>query len=162
MKYRDPQTGEFKDITVKVSDTLPIGAEVDYDGTTVPSGWEQIEPQVDPVENISINDFFTSSTKTITDYSIVKIGNIINIQRMVIPSISKGDNLNIAQVNPKYKPKGGKAIRILVSVGGGGTINGILFINSDGSIEINSNGEADNLNAYIFNTTYIIDEEATI
>ena len=40
MKYRDPVTGEFKDITVKASDTLPIGTIVDYDGTTVPSGWE--------------------------------------------------------------------------------------------------------------------------
>ena len=162
MKYRDPQTGEFKDITVKVADTLPVGTIVEYDGTTVPNGWEQIEPQVDPVENISINDFFISSTKTITDYSIVKTGNIINIQRMVIPSISKGNNLNIAQVNPKYKPKGGKAIRILASVDGGGRINGILFINSDGSIEIINNAEANNLNAYIFNATYIIDEEATI
>ena len=158
MKYRDPQTGEFKDITVKVADTLPVGTEVDYDGATVPNGWAK----VDPVKNISINDFFTSSTKTITDYSIVKTGNIINIQRMVIPSIPKGDTLNIAQVNPKYKPKSGKSIRILVSVGGGGTINGILFINSDGSIEISNKAAADNLNAYIFNTTYIIDEEATI
>lgn len=158
MKYRDPQTGEFKDITVKVSDTLPIGTEVDYDGTTVPNGWEQ----VDTVENISINDFFTSSTKTITDYSIVKTGNIINIQRMVIPSIPKGGAENIAQVNPKYKPKGGKSIRILASVGAGALINGILFINSNGSIEITTSVEAANLNAYIFNATYIIDEEATI
>lgn len=158
MKYRDTETGEFKEITVKVSDTLPVGTEVDYDGTTVPNGWAK----VDPVENILINDFFTSSTKTITDYSIVKTGNIINIQRMLIPSIPKGDTGIIAQVNPKYKPKGGKAIRILASVGGGSTINGILFINSDGSIEIDSQAEADNLNAYIFNATYIIDEEATI
>lgn len=162
MKYRDPQSGEFKDITVKVSDTLPIGAEVDYDGTTVPNGWEEIEPQVDPVENITINDFFTSSTKTITDYSIVKTGNIINIQRMVIPSIPKDTSLNVAQVNPKYKPKGGKAIRILISIGGGSKINGILFINGDGSIDINNNAETANLNGYLFNTTYIIDEEATI
>lgn len=43
MKYEDTQTREFKDITVKVSDTLPIGTEVDYDGTTVPNGWEQVE-----------------------------------------------------------------------------------------------------------------------
>lgn len=158
MKYRDPVTGEFKDITVKVSDTLPIGAEVDYEGTTVPSGWKQ----VDPVENISINDFFTSSTKEITDYSIVKTGNIINIQRMLIPSIPKGGTENIAQVNPKYKPKGGKPIRILASVGGGSSINGILFIDSDGTIDISTNVETANLTAYIFNATYIIDEEATI
>ena len=162
MKYRDPQTGEFKDITVKVADTLPVGTIVEYDGTTIPNGWEQIEPQVDPVENISINDFFISSTKTITDYAIVKTGNIINIQRMLIPSIPKGGTGIIAQVNPKYKPKGGKAIRILASVGGGSTINGILFINSDGTIEISTSVETANLNAYIFNATYIIDEEATI
>lgn len=43
MKYRDPQTGEFKEITVKVADTLPVGTEVDYDGTTVPNGWEEIQ-----------------------------------------------------------------------------------------------------------------------
>ena len=43
MKYRDPDTREFKDITVKTSDTLPIGTIVDYDGTEVPSGWENVE-----------------------------------------------------------------------------------------------------------------------
>ena len=51
MKYRDPETGEFKDITVKVSDTLPIGAEVDYDGTTIPNGWEQVE-DVNKIERV--------------------------------------------------------------------------------------------------------------
>lgn len=158
MKYRDPQTGEFKDITVKVSDTLPIGAEVDYDGTTVPNGWAQI----DPVENISINDFFTSSTKTITDYTIVKTGNFINIQRMVIPLIPKGVTKNIAQINPKYKPKSERTIRILVSVGGDLLINGILYINGTGSVDIYNNAETADLNGYLFNTTYIINEEATI
>lgn len=43
MKYRDPQTGEFKDITVKVADTLPVGTIVDYDGATVPNGWELVD-----------------------------------------------------------------------------------------------------------------------
>lgn len=43
MKYRDPDTGELKDIYVKASDTLPIGAEVDYNGTEVPSGWEEVD-----------------------------------------------------------------------------------------------------------------------
>ena len=39
MKYRDPQTGQFKDLKVKTSDTLPIGTQVAYGGTTVPTGW---------------------------------------------------------------------------------------------------------------------------
>ena len=43
MKYRDPQTGEFKDITVKASDTLPIGTIVDYDGDNIPNNWELVD-----------------------------------------------------------------------------------------------------------------------
>lgn len=42
MKYRDPITGEFKDITIKVSDTSPVGTIVEYDGTTIPNGWELV------------------------------------------------------------------------------------------------------------------------
>lgn len=158
VKYKDPTTGEFKDTKVKVSDTLPVGTKVDYDGTDVPNGWEKVNES----ESIDINDFFTSSTKEITDYSIVKTGNIINIQRMVIPSIPKGETRKIAQVNHKYKPKGGKPIRILASVGGASAINGILLINGDSSVDIQNTAETANLNAYIFNATYIIDEEATI
>lgn len=41
MKYND--NGEYKDIYVKAFDTLPVGAEVDYDGNTVPSGWEEVD-----------------------------------------------------------------------------------------------------------------------
>lgn len=43
MKYRDPQTGEFKDITVKVADTLPVGTIVEYDGDNIPNGWELVD-----------------------------------------------------------------------------------------------------------------------
>ena len=40
MKYND--NGEYKDIYIKTFDTLPVGAEVDYDGETVPEGWSEI------------------------------------------------------------------------------------------------------------------------
>lgn len=39
MKYRDPITKQFKELTVKVSDTLPIGTIVGYAGATAPDGW---------------------------------------------------------------------------------------------------------------------------
>lgn len=39
MKYRDPSTGQFKDLKVKTSDTLPIGTQVAYGGTVPPTGW---------------------------------------------------------------------------------------------------------------------------
>lgn len=57
MKYRDPQTGEFKDITVKVADTLPVGSEVDYNGTTVPNGWEEVDDVV-VTENVVSRNLF--------------------------------------------------------------------------------------------------------
>lgn len=38
LKYRDPNTGSFKEINVKTSDTLPIGTIVPYAGFTVPTG----------------------------------------------------------------------------------------------------------------------------
>lgn len=40
MKYND--NGTYRDIYVKSFDTLPVGAEVDYDGNTVPTGWTEI------------------------------------------------------------------------------------------------------------------------
>ena len=40
MKYND--NGTYEDIYVKTFDTLPVGSEVDYDGQTVPSGWEEV------------------------------------------------------------------------------------------------------------------------
>lgn len=39
MKYRDPETGQFKDLKVKTSDTLPIGTQVAYGGAIPPTGW---------------------------------------------------------------------------------------------------------------------------
>ena len=39
MKYRDPSTGNFKDLHFKVSDTLPIGTITQYGGATAPEGW---------------------------------------------------------------------------------------------------------------------------
>lgn len=39
LKYRDPNTGSFKEINVKTSDTLPIGAIVSYTGFIAPTGW---------------------------------------------------------------------------------------------------------------------------
>ena len=40
MKYK--YNNEWKDLTVKAGDTLPIGTIVEYDGNTVPSGYEEV------------------------------------------------------------------------------------------------------------------------
>lgn len=51
MKYKDPSTGGFKEVWMKVSDTTPIGMEADYNGTEVPSGWEEIPPIIESGNN---------------------------------------------------------------------------------------------------------------
>ena len=43
MKYND--NGTYKDIYVKTFDTLPVGTIVDYDGETVPSGYEEVSDE---------------------------------------------------------------------------------------------------------------------
>ena len=35
--------GDIKEIGVKAFDTLPVGAEIDYNGTEVPDGWEEVK-----------------------------------------------------------------------------------------------------------------------
>ena len=42
MKYKDPKTGEYKDIFLKTGDTLPVGTIVEYDGDEVPAGYKEI------------------------------------------------------------------------------------------------------------------------
>lgn len=43
IKYKDPITGNMQQITMKVADTLPVGTEVEYNGETVPAGWEEVD-----------------------------------------------------------------------------------------------------------------------
>ena len=43
MKFRDPETREFKELYTKAADTLPVGTVVDFDGTEMPAGWEPAE-----------------------------------------------------------------------------------------------------------------------
>lgn len=53
MKYKDEQ-GNWKELSVKAADTLPVGTIVDYDGDTVPDGYEK----VDDFSIVSISDIF--------------------------------------------------------------------------------------------------------
>ena len=44
MKYKDPTTGNFKELFVKATDELPIGSEITVaDDMQVPLGWEEID-----------------------------------------------------------------------------------------------------------------------
>ena len=60
IKYRTGQgtsASDFTDLVVKVGDTLPIGTEVDYDGQSVPAGWQE-------VDETNLGDVVVDSIKT--------------------------------------------------------------------------------------------------
>lgn len=44
MKYKDPTTGDFKELKIRATDELPVGSEIDVDdNTTIPAGWEEVD-----------------------------------------------------------------------------------------------------------------------
>lgn len=57
MKYKDPITGELRDVVIKSGDTLPIGTIVEFDGDTIPDGYEEFETQdYGSLGNIIVDD----------------------------------------------------------------------------------------------------------
>lgn len=66
MKYND--NGTYKDIYAKAFDTLPVGAEVDYDGQTVPDGWTQIDDNPKVLwQNSDVTQSFSAQDITLSD-----------------------------------------------------------------------------------------------
>ena len=86
MKYRD-ENGVFQDLYLPpTGDTLPIGSEVDYEGETVPYGWEQ----VDNPEEYSTDEVKTNKT-WIDDKPIYrKVVNIENLPNRAEKQVAHG------------------------------------------------------------------------
>lgn len=96
MKYND--NGTYKDIYVKTFDTLPIGTEVDYDGQTVPSGWEEVDNVLYTTPDTIVGQT-SISFNDISNYSYVEIiygqtsgANARSLR--IIPSISIGNDIS--------------------------------------------------------------------
>lgn len=66
MKYND--NGEIKNIIIKSGDTLPIGTEVEFDGETIPDGWEEVEEKEKVLwENSNADATFNAQTVNLND-----------------------------------------------------------------------------------------------
>ena len=86
IKYRTGQgtsASDFTDLVVKVGDTLPIGTEVDYDGQSVPAGWQEVDETnlgdviVDSIRSKNIfNPYIQSGTYSGTTYTVASDGKI--------------------------------------------------------------------------------------
>ena len=73
MYYNDD--GEIKEIKVKSYDTLPVGTIVEYDGDTIPEGWEEVENvlyenETGTTGNVPLNDNIKNYKKISIEYAI--------------------------------------------------------------------------------------------
>ena len=85
VKYKDTTTGNFVELGVKVGDTLPVGSEVDYDGETVPTGWEE----VNSVTDYDISDYIATGITFNSNYSYIrKSGSNVSIQLMITSTLT--------------------------------------------------------------------------
>lgn len=71
MKYKDPVTGELKSITVKSGDTLPLGTIVEFDGTEIPDGYEEVSyEETGSMGNIIVDDIKCKNLADIDDFNV--------------------------------------------------------------------------------------------
>ena len=87
LEYKDSTTGNMKTLGVKVEDTLPIGTEVDYNGSTIPEGWIEVTDDY-------ITENFSLAGKTISSADAgLEVGAIpTNGNKTWIGSIIKDGN----------------------------------------------------------------------
>ena len=132
MKYND--NGTYKDIYVKAFDTLPVGTEVDYDGQTVPDGWEE----VDEYETGSGN--FDTSTQFAGNYQYVKCGKIVQLYTWIVlkQTISTPwTTLTLMTLPNKIKPKIVKNEHVMRD---NDTRMYLVSVNIDGTFKLSDRG----------------------
>ena len=96
--------GQRKQQVVKVGDTLPIGAEIDYTGTSVPDGWEE----VDGWEALTLTSAFKNYNNNSAFAPKIKIeGNVVTIKGIVSP-VNDITNTSVENtmftIPEKYRP----------------------------------------------------------
>jgi hypothetical protein len=144
MKYND--NGEYKDIYVKAFDTLPVGTIVDYDGETVPSGYEEVSDESELLATTTKNGLMSSTDKTKLD----SFGNIFSL----CGSVSTGGSNSFTMTNDKFT--GNYCYLIVASKNiGDGNIGGIWFARAgfSGVSTITTTGTQQTLAISINNTT---------
>ena len=103
MKYRDPETGEFKELYTKAADTLPVGTVVDFDDTEVPAGWEQAEATDDySTEETFTGKYWIDGKKIYRKVILSTVGNINSI----LGSLNIEHTINLfGKANSNYNQK---------------------------------------------------------
>lgn len=152
MKYRDSQTGQFKDIKVKAFDSLPIGAQVDYNGEEVPDGWKE----VDSVTFVnSLNDYKSSNISNVTRGSLRIKNGVAYLSVYCTLGVALSANTNTLAFNlpNNARPIDGEIIDFPIVIWNSSAGRG--FVNADGTVYIRSFSATSSGAAMQFNFSYI-------
>ena len=91
MKARNPSTGNLEEVYVKALDSLPVGTEVDFNGSTsdIPAGWEQVESPTNAI-TARLTSSYTTTTSNYEKLPLVsylKIGSkLLVFQNLIVLS----------------------------------------------------------------------------
>ena len=110
------------------------------------------------MQELTIDDLFSSYNITKpTDYAIYQIGNMIHINRLNFAGItvSGSTELVLGVLKSKYRPS--TSIRTLANVGGGSTINAVIFVNPNGDVTLQSSTSGTNTNSYWFSNSWVFE-----
>lgn len=148
MKYND--NGEYKDIYIKTFDTLPVGTEVDYDGSVVPDGWSEIS------ESYTLTNTPAHSAGT-NVININKIGNLVVMNFNIwINSLTANTWTNIGTFDDEIVPTALYGIGVLVSGDTGNKVGDCLIGLNNGILRIKPSVSQSSLTGIQANITYVI------
>ena len=149
MKYKDSQ-GNFQDIYVKVGDNIPVGGEMDFDGNTVPVGWEEVNEEYTLTP---VSGGLTGGT-----YAFFKIGKVCTITGFLVnPSVAV-TRTSIATVPNDLKPKQEyQSPATFMDTNSGNFVGyGRVLITTDGTIQASINTARSASTICFVNLTYLI------
>lgn len=92
MKYK--YNNQWKEMNFKVSDTLPIGSIIDYNGETAPTGWEEVDGLIEsgtwtPVLQCRDNETAPTYTTRNVLAHYRKIGDLVYVEFYVRGNITQ-------------------------------------------------------------------------
>ena len=163
LKYKDPSTGDFKEIYIKVSDTLPIGSICQYVGNTIPSGYLMCNGQA--ISRVDYADLFAVIGTSFGTGDGVTTFNVPNFNGRVSVGLNSSDtdfNAIGKTGGSKYLQEHTHAFKINSSYGApslsdGGLTGGTAGFNNNivGNVVGVTTGNSGNLQPYIV-TNFII------
>ena len=108
--------GQVYEPVVKVGDTLPTGAEIDYEGAEVPNGWQEV------------TDTYTNNGMTLN-----KIGNVVYCN--IYTGSTATTNGVISTIPNDYKPTT-YVFQTTKFYNGSAYVDGYIEANSTGNLKI--------------------------